>query len=877
MNYPASDNQRKTNTSLHQLFSQQVTQNPDAPAVSYGEAILSYRQLDCRANQLANHLLQLGVVAETIVGLCVERSIDTIVSILAILKAGGAYLPLDPNYPSERLAYILEDSQAPIIISESDLEHNFNHRAMVVLLDRDADKIAQQTQQAPTLNISPDNLLFVIYTSGSTGKSKGVMATHGNVASLFEAVATKLPFNNQDIWTMFHSYSFGFSVWEIWGALLHGGKLIIVPQYICAAAEEFYDLVHREKVTVLSQTPSAFNLFVRADCAIDKSLSLRFIVFSGEALEPYLLKSWVANHGDDQPQLVNMYAMCETAGEVTYKRLKAQDIDHAQRSIIGSPLPHVTIHLLDESRQPVSFGTPGEMYIGGKAIARGYLNKPELNAQKFIADPFSSQPKARLYRTGDRARYLPDGQLEFLGRGDRQVKIRGFRVELGGIEAVLGKHQAVSEVVVVLREDIAQRQILVAYLVFKQQIAIAKLRSFLKGHLPKYAIPQYFVQIQQLPLTANGKLDLAALPAPSLKRQSLATDYVAPRNQREKKLSQIWQKVLGIKQIGVKDNYFELGGTSILAARLFTQIEKQLGKNLPLATIFQAPTIVQLAEMLEQVEPVNSPSSLVPIQPLGFKPPLFCIHNAGGHTFSYQYLAFQLQGDRPVYGLQSQGLNGRHEPYICIEDMASHYIKEIRTVQPNGPYYLGGHSLGGILAWEMAQQLNQLGEQVAFLGLFDCYGYSVVELKNNLATWLAAHLQNIEQLDQQEKFNYVSRRLNWYIKKTIPDPLAQAYTKIVSQLLPSSQLLRRQIENINRQAAALYQPTAYSGRVTLFQTKVKLAKSYQDPYGGWRDLALGGLDIHQIPGEHHNFLIKETDAQVFVNLLRDCLQQVEAK
>ncbi|MEH2001258.1 MAG: amino acid adenylation domain-containing protein [Nostoc sp.] len=458
---------------IHQLFEEQVERTPDAVAVVYENQQITYRELNAKANQLAHYLQTLGVGPDVLVGLCVERSLETIVGILGIFKAGGAYVPLDPDYPVERLQFILEDAQLSGLLTQQQLVKSLpKHQARVICLDSDWEKIAQKCESNPKNTTTPDKLAYVIYTSGSTGKPKGVLVNHSNVVRLFAATNSWYSFNSQDVWTLFHSYAFDFSVWEIWGALLYGGRLVVVPYLVTRSPESFFELLTQEKVTILNQTPSAFRQLIQAEQSITTTgnLSLRLVIFGGEALELKSLQPWFERYGDKSPQLVNMYGITETTVHVTYRPLSKTDLN-GTASVIGRPIPDLQVYVLDEHQKPVPIGVPGEMYVGGAGVARGYLNRPELTAQRFISNPFSNNPKARLYKSGDLARYLPNGELEYLGRIDQQVKIRGFRIELGEIEAALTQHLAVRETVVVIREDDPDNKRLVAYIVPDQEYA----------------------------------------------------------------------------------------------------------------------------------------------------------------------------------------------------------------------------------------------------------------------------------------------------------------------------------------------------------------------------------------------------------------------
>ncbi|MFB2880052.1 non-ribosomal peptide synthase/polyketide synthase, partial [Floridanema aerugineum] len=587
---------------LHQLFEEQVLKTPQSVAVVFENQRLTYSELNDRSNQLAHYLRSLGVGADVLVGICVERSLEMIVGILGILKAGGAYVPLDPTYPQDRLSFILEDAQISVLLSQQHLVEKLpQHQARVIYLDSEWETIAQHSQSNPQDTATSSNLAYIIYTSGSTGQPKGVLVNHSNVVRLFAATDDWYRFNAQDVWTLFHSYAFDFSVWEIWGALLYGGKLVVVPYLVTREPESFYKLLVEEKVTVLNQTPSAFRQLIPAALSAETEgdLRLRLVIFGGEALEPKHLQPWFERYGDQMPQLVNMYGITETTVHVTYRPLSMADVN-GTASVIGRPIRDLQVYVLDQHLQPVPVGVPGEMYVGGAGVTRGYLNRDDLTTERFIRDRFSHNPNARLYKTGDLARYLPNGDLEYLGRIDQQVKIRGFRIELGEIEALLASHPAVRESVVVVREDVPGDKRLVAYVIPKseQSPSTAELRRFLKAFLPEYMVPSAFVQLDALPLTANGKLDRSALKAPDSARPELENAFVAPNTSEEKILAAVWAKVLGVEQVGINDNFFALGGDSIRSIQVLA-LAKAQGLNFSLVQLFQHQTIHDLLAELK--------------------------------------------------------------------------------------------------------------------------------------------------------------------------------------------------------------------------------------------------------------------------------------
>ncbi|HKV08755.1 MAG TPA: amino acid adenylation domain-containing protein, partial [Thermoanaerobaculia bacterium] len=527
---------------LHEVFASQSARTPEAPAVTFEGESLTYRELNERANRLAHHLRGLGVGPESRVGLCVGRSLETVVGVLGILKAGGAYVPLDPRYPASRLAYIAEDSGLDVLVTTGDLRELVpgSDRATVLL-----ESLGAGSAEEPESGAGPDNLAYVIYTSGSTGKPKGSLITHANVARLFAATEGWFDFDDRDVWSLFHSYAFDFSVWELWGALLYGGRLVVVPYWVSRSPEAFHELLVKEGVTVLNQTPSAFRQLAQVDEQSSESLSLRYVVFGGEALELSSLGPWFARHGDERPLLVNMYGITETTVHVTYREVRREDLSTPGPSPIGVAIPDLAVHLRDRHGNRVPVGVPGEMQVSGAGLARGYLGRPELTAERFVPDPFGGSGE-RLYRSGDLARRLSNGELEYLGRIDHQVKIRGFRIELGEIEAVLGSHPSVREAVVLPWGEPDRR--LVGYVVPRESgIDIAELRGFLKDRLPDYMVPSALVEIASVPLTAHGKVDRRALPDPAETLVPVEKGFDPPRTPTEELVAGIWSEVLRVE------------------------------------------------------------------------------------------------------------------------------------------------------------------------------------------------------------------------------------------------------------------------------------------------------------------------------------------
>ena len=574
---------------IHQLFEAQADSTPESIAVVFGEQRLTYRELNERANRVARHLRKLGVGPESRVGICLERSTEMLVGLLGILKAGGAYVPIDTSYPPERVAFLLEDARVEVLVTHSNLLSEVPTR--VVCLDKDVEGESGENFDS---TVSPDNAAYIIYTSGSTGRPKGVVVSHHNVLRLFAATKSSFDFSSRDVWTLFHSYAFDFSVWELWGALLHGGRVVVVPYFVSRTPEAFRVLLREEGVTVLNQTPSAFRQLMFAEESAERLTALRLVIFGGEVLELQSLRPWLQRYGDEQPQLVNMYGITETTVHVTCRRIRLADLESGRGSVIGAALPDLRVYVLDQHQQPVPSGVAGELCVAGDGLARGYLHQPQLTAEQFLPDPFGSEPGARLYRSGDLGRRLRDGEIEYLGRIDQQVKIRGFRVEPGEIEATLNEHPAVRESVVIARSEANGDKRLVAYVV-AEDFSADELRTYLGQRLPEYMVPAAIVQMDSLPLTLNGKIDRHALPAPDGVAIRTKT-FEAPRTDTEQLLATIWSEVLGVKPVGVTDNFFELGGDSILSIQIIARA-KEVGIQLTPKQLFQHQTIAALAQL----------------------------------------------------------------------------------------------------------------------------------------------------------------------------------------------------------------------------------------------------------------------------------------
>jgi amino acid adenylation domain-containing protein len=710
-------NVRPDTQTLHQLFEAQVARAPARVAVVYEGDSLTYAELNARANQLARHLRSVGVGPDVLVGLCTERSLEMIVGLYGILKAGGAYVPLDPTYPTDRLATIVSDARPAAILTQQHLLGVVPAVAGVPVFSLDSDVEALSGYEAGNLRnaTQPSNLAYVIYTSGSTGKPKGVGIDQQGIVNRLQWMQEAYPLTAADRVLQKTPFSFDVSVWEFFWPLIEGATLVVAKPGGHQDVAYLAGLIDAEGITTAHFVPPMLDVFLN-ELEAGSGGSLRQVMCSGQALPLELQQRFFATW--DHVALHNLYGPTEASVDVTYWPCSK---DSALTCVpIGMPIANIQIHILDESFNPVPVGVVGHLYIAGIGLARGYINRPELTAQTFIPNPFSASPGARMYLSGDLARYLPDGTIEYLGRSDHQVKIRGLRIELGEIESTLATLESVRDVVVLARPDERGVARLVAYLVPHDGQAVpqaAALRIALLQTLPDYMVPEYFVVLDAMPLTSNGKVDRKALPAPEMAHDEVG--YIAPGTATEKAIAEVWAEVLKVERVGVTDDFFELGGHSLLATQLVSQLRKRSVTDLELRDLFSYPTLGTLAAFVDSSKASDLHPNLVPIRPNGTSNPLFLIHAIGGGVQYAFDLAQHLDADQPVYALTASGLADGETPHASMAELATVYLDAIRQVQPSGPYYLAGWSLGGMIAYDIAQRLLTAGKAVHFVGMID--------------------------------------------------------------------------------------------------------------------------------------------------------------
>ncbi len=856
---------------IHQIFEDQVTRTPMAIALTFGEQRLTYAELNRRANHVARHLQTLGVQPGDLVALYMDRCVEMIVGLLGILKAGAAYVPLDPAYPAERLMFMLEDTQASVVLTRQRLQSEIPVLARHIvaiehtMLDTESENI--------TSSISSADLAYLIYTSGSTGKPKGVAITHQNCAALLAWIGTTFTAQQLAGTLAGTSICFDLSIFELFGPLSCGGTVILVENVL-----RLINWSSEDNVTLVNTVPSALTEVLRAG---NLPATVQVVNLAGEPLSAQLVTQLYT-----QETITHVYDLYGPSEDTTYSTGYLARRATQQSPYIGRPLNNTATYILDQQLSPVPVGVPGELYISGEGLARGYFNRPDLTAASFLPEPFSGKSGARMYSTGDSARYLPDGNIEFLGRIDNQVKIRGFRIELGEIEHTLSQYPDIQECLVLVHRDSPETKKLVAYMVPRNGsvLSTVAIQTYLKARLPDYLLPVQYVILSSLPLLPNGKVNRKIL-LNSYEERGTQT-YIAPRNVLELQLLQIWQEALGSSSFGVTDNFFTLGGHSLLAVRLVSLLRQHFEDEFALTLVFQYPTIEEMAGAIGQQTHVEDRSSiLIPIKATGTRAPFFCVHPAGGTVFCYHALAQHLGSEQPFYGLQTPDLDGEGTSCANLVDMASQYIEAIRAVQPQGPYAIGGWSLGGVVAFEMARQLLRMEQQVALLAVLD----------SSVPTSFFNPDREPEDFDASDTAlaRYLIERHNIalpdqaFSAKTPEEQLAYVLQQgKAARLIPENTDLAafRRLERIhytNEYSVRAYKPELYTGKLTLFRASEDLSTSnnemkqlapdtiIKDLTRGW-DLLTGSIEVHKVSGTHAS-MVEESHVTSLAKELDLCL------
>ena len=863
---------------VHELFEEQAARTPDAVAVIFDGERMSYRELNARANRVAHHLRRLGVKAETRVALFVERSLEALVGLLGVLKAGGAYVPLDPMYPRDRLAYMLQQSRASVLLTQRRLLASLDeHEVATVCLDDPCPGGAEEEMDLPC-QTTEENLAYVMYTSGSTGRPKGVAMPHGPLVNLVSWQLGESEVGAEARSLQFTSLSFDVSFQELFSTWCSGGTLVLVSESLRCDPEALLRLLNTQGVVRLFLPIVALQQL--AEAAQDNEeltpCNLQEIITAGEQLRiTPALATFVQRCGNCT--LTNQYGPTE-CHVVTSFRLTGRPSSWETLPPIGRPIANVRIHIVDSDFHPVPVGVAGELYIGGDCLARGYLHAADLTAERFVPDPFSLEADRRLYKTGDLARWRSDGNIEFLGRMDQQVKVRGFRIESGEIEAVLGEHPDVRDAVVVARNEAAGNTVLVGYVVPRAGRALkcSELRDHLGRKLPDYMVPSAFVPLQRLPLTPNGKVDRLALPPPDQTRPDLQTGYAAPRTGLEKQLAAIWADVLGMERVGIHDSFFELGGHSLSAIRMVSRVEKAFGKKLAPVAVYRRPTIEQFALGLHDPMDVRPAGAVLEIQPGGSMPPLFFLPSITGQAEQLPSLVKYLGPDQPVLGI---GFPDPQQPprlFATLEDLALWCVKRIREARPVGPYCLAGYSFSGMLAYEVACQLRATGGEVQVVAILDegprpkalFFAALTISLARaqNLPFWIA---EDILRTSLHENVARVRRTIKDWTRAPLGISAVTGASRVsveriwdVDGIAPA---IRRVMEN-NLQLFFDYIPKPYPGRIMLFRARARPLLHSLDRDLGWGKLAAGGVEIIDLPGSHAN-LLREPSMRVIAERL----------
>ena len=839
---------------LHAVFQDVVRANPLGVALTFRGEDINYQELNRRANRVAHRLIHLGVGPESFVGVAIGRSAEFIVALLAIVKAGGAYVPLDSSYPRERLNFMLRDTRPDVVLTgadEVDVEAPWARRVRVTA---DASDFAMENEENPEVGIGRRNAAYVMYTSGSTGNPKGVVIEQRSIIRLV-CDPDYISISPLDTFLQLAPTSFDASTLEMWGALLNGARLVIAPPGP-PSLKDIGTVVQQEQVTNLWLTAGLFHAMV--DQELSSLSTVRNMLAGGDVLSPTHVTKFLDAHRT--AILINGYGPTEGTTFTCCHQLRYGD-PIGKTVPIGRPISKTRVLILDESLTQVSLGEPGELYIGGEGVARGYLNQPELTAERFVKNIYSTDPADVLYRSGDMVRVRPDGAIEFLGRKDGQVKIRGFRVELGEVEASLHLHPAVRHAIAIAVESGIADKAIHAFWTAKAGAGAEsnELLHFAAEQLPSYMVPVSLTRLDSLPLTENGKVDRKRLLEIAQRNISRQTPYVPPSDTLEVELIEIWEEVLGVTQIGVRDDFFLLGGHSLMAARMFARVAEKLHKNLPFAILFQGATIEKLSQVIRAEGWIPHWSTLVPIREQGSKPPLFMVHGLRGNVLTFYGLRQHIPADQPLYGVQANGLDSGRAAFVSIPHMAEHYIKEIRSLQPTGPYFLGGFSAGGLVAYEMARQLVEAGQRVQFLALFDSYVevaggywlksfYSKRALRMSLralrASWQGIKADGFTSMlgKKLQSMGVNIRILVWLLLGRISGRVKSGEAAQPQFLNPHEAFTR---------AIRVYSPQPYSGPAISFRSTSLDSESpgFSD---GWARYVTGKLEHQEIHGGHED-------------------------
>ena len=860
-------------TPIHHLIDKTAAKFAEKTAVIFNNKKFSYKTINETANQLAHHLIEQGLKPGDIVGVALERSPAMIISLLAVIKAGAAYVPIDPEYPEERIEFMLQDSAAKMILLSSQPERKINTDVIKIFIKTDLSGLERFSKNVPEISVSGNDLVYILYTSGSTGKPKGVLIEHHSLVNLLLSMAKMPGITEQDILLAVTTISFDIAGLEMYLPLLTGATILLADAQATKDGRELLKKVKEQQVTIMQATPSTYKMMIAAGW--EQLLNLK-ILCGGEPLT----KDLADKLGTRSTALYNMYGPTETTIYSTGKQIDIND----EIITIGKPINNTQIYILDESSNPVPEGVTGEIYIAGEGVSRGYVNRPQLTAEKFIDDPFATSGSAKMYRTGDLGKFLANGEIQCLGRIDRQIKVRGFRIEPGEIENAIMKPGRFKETVVMACADKKSNQRLTAFMVPQAQLSaeqfsgiISDLKKTLKSTLPAYMLPDQFIRIEQLPLLMNGKIDFNALAQLCLFNKTTPDKTSLSHTKTEKLLISIWSQFLAADNIDINDNFFELGGHSLIAVEVMMKIENETGIKLPLSTLFEYPTIKKLASLLQSDQQEITYKSLVPIKPSGNKMPVYIIHGSGLNVLNFSSIALYVDEDQPVYGLQAKGLNGSDEPLNNMEEIAAYYISEVLEHDPEGPYAIAGYSFGGYVAIEMARQLRLMGKEIKMLAMFDTNA-EVQHYKKSIVKKVSSNVAR-----QVRKVLWISTSLIRQPKSTINYQLAFAKNKIKSIAVQLHVISKEEpkgslgdFKRISEQhdiAYYNYRMQPFDGIIDLFKAKTRVYFVDDTKYLGWKKFALKGVRVHDVPGDHKTMLLSPNDkhfARALQNALDKC-------
>ncbi|RZL44230.1 MAG: amino acid adenylation domain-containing protein, partial [Pedobacter sp.] len=869
------------NENINTLITNIVKEYGDKTAVVFNNESFTYKDLSDKVNQLANFLSKKGVCSGDIVALSIERSMEMLISLLAILKTGAAYLPLDPEYPIDRIEFMLEDSASKLLLVSQSYKHKYQTYSTEIVLDEIWSDLSNYQTQYEEKEILGNDLAYILYTSGSTGKPKGVKITHRNLVNFLISMKSIPGIKSSDRLLAITTISFDIAGLELYLPLISGAELVIADAEATKDGRILLNILSEKKISIMQATPSTWQMIL--DSGWENKFDLK-VLSGGEALPKDLAPKLL----ELSDELWNMYGPTETTIWSTVKQIQADD----KVLTIGLPINNTQVYIMDEEGKPLPHNQIGEIYIGGDGVASGYLNRAELTAEKFVQDKVSGKPGSKLYRTGDLGKLLDNNEIQCLGRIDHQVKIRGHRIELGEIESMISKQNGIKQAVVLAREDVAGDKRLIAYVTLEDDASekvmvnsdekginvskeiIQNMKNNLNEILPAYMVPEDFIALKSFPLTPNAKIDRKALPKPRNKKIAVKTNQKLSLTKNEELVRDIWEDALTLTDLKAEDDFFELGGHSLIAVKVMVAIEKKTGKRLPLATLFNNSTIEKLAKQLADNEPAEKWDTLVAIKTGGKKDPIFLIHGGGLNILLFRTISKYFDSEQPVYGLQALGLNHETEIPETMAEIAARYVKEILQVHPDGPYIIAGYSLGGFIGFEMAKQLKEMGKEIKLLGIMDTYAGNndVIESK------LTHTLQKIKR--QFHKVPFFTKSFIQNPKEALEYQMIISKKRIDKLVSPDAIDTKDVLTEYELKIYRKYN-TAHNNyilqpadlKIALFRVSKRLYYLDDLVNLGWGKFAKKGVSVHEIPGDHKTFLFPPYDKQ-FAEILQKTINNL---